>query len=74
MQLYKLQANHSTTAEVASGNAGANSGLLTEAGVGYRTQRANTEVARLQMFNGSSGKVLGFVKACKLYIRMKIRE
>jgi len=32
------------------------------------------KVARPQMFNGSSEKVLGFVIACKLYIRMKIRE
>jgi len=26
------------------------------------------------VFDGSHGKVLGFIMACKLYIRMKIRE
>ena len=32
------------------------------------------EVARPWMFDGSSKKVLDFVLACKLYIRMKMRE
>ena len=36
--------------------------------------RANIEVAKLQVFNGSSEKDLSFVMVCKLYIRMRIRE
>ena len=31
-------------------------------------------MARLQIFNGSSKKVSGFMTVCKLYIRMKMRE
>ena len=35
---------------------------------------ASTEMVRLQVFDRSISKVLGFVIACKLYIRMKMRE
>jgi len=33
-----------------------------------------TKVAKLQIFDGMSLKVAGFISACKLYIRMKLRE
>jgi len=32
------------------------------------------EVAKLQIFDGMSSKVTGFITACKLYIRMRMRE
>ena len=35
---------------------------------------ANTEVVRLQVFDGTTSNVLGFVIVYKLYIKMKMRE
>jgi len=32
------------------------------------------KVARLQKFDGSSGKVAGFITAYKLYVQMRMRE
>jgi len=34
--------------------------------------RSNTEVARSHVFHGNSEKVLEFIMACKLYIKIKM--
>ena len=48
-----------------------------EAGTGGATTRFNSEshieVAKLAIFNGEAGKVGGFIMACRLFLRMKLR-
>jgi len=48
-------------------------GGATERGVGRGTSAA-TEVAKPQTFDGTPSKVSGFIGACKLYMRMRLRE
>ena len=35
---------------------------------------SHMEVAKPAIFNGEAGRVGGFVTACRLYLRMKMRE
>ena len=48
--------------------------LIIQVGGGAERVAANTEIARLQVFDGTPSKVLGFVTVCRLYIRMRMRE
>ena len=53
--------------------------LATQEGAGARGEATGSnmgshmEVAKLAIFNGEAGKVGGFITACRLYLRMKLR-
>ena len=49
-------------------------GAETVAVVSQPNTEFNVEVAKLQTFDRAAGKVLRFLTACKLFIRMRIRE
>ena len=44
------------------------------AGIFCPNTRSNVEVAKPQMINGEAERVSGFLIACKLYIKMRIRK
>jgi len=45
-----------------------------ERGVGAEAGTANMDVAKPQLFNGTSSKISGFIMGCKLYVRNKLVE
>jgi len=49
--------------------------LLVAGGIGrvvlWSNTRSNIEVTKLQVFDGTSGKVSEFIIACKLFLRMR---
>jgi len=47
---------------------------MIQVGRGAGRTEVSTEVARPQVFDGTSSKVSGFVTVYRLYIRMKMRE
>ena len=48
--------------------------LLAEGAVARGGGRGATEVTKLQIFDGMSSEISGFISAYKLYIRIKLRE
>jgi len=46
----------------------------TERGAMGSNMGSHMEVAKLAIFNGEAGKVGEFIIACRLYLRMKMRE
>jgi len=48
--------------------------LLVGGVVGEATEGSNIEVAKPPVFNRETSKVIGFVIAYKLYLRMRMRE
>ena len=53
---------------------GGGGGGSAERGTTESNIRPQMEVAKPAIFNGEAGRVGGFVIACKLYLRMKMRE
>ena len=65
-QLVAIQAQIQT---LLAGGAVGGEAVLREVGRGE-----GAEVAKIQIFDGISSKVAGFIMVCKLYIRMRLRE
>ena len=45
-----------------------------EAAISKSNTRSNIEVVKLQTFNGKVSKVSDFLTACKLFIRLRMRD
>jgi len=45
-----------------------------QGGEGGRRIAEETEVAKLQIFDGTPSKLSGFVGACRIYIKTRLRE
>jgi len=45
-----------------------------ERGMMGSNMRSQMEVAKPSIFNGEAGRVGGFMTACRLYLRIKMRE
>ena len=65
-QMAVMQAQIQTLLAAVGGGGGGGAAMGTNAG-------SQMEVAKLAIFNGEAGRVEGFVSACKIYIRNKLR-
>ena len=52
----------------------AQASLGEEAAISKSNIRSNIKVAKLQTFNGEVSKVSDFLTACKLFIRLRMRD
>jgi len=68
-QLAAMQAQIQALLAAAEAEAGEEEWAVPEVNKGYQM-----EVAKPAIFSGEAGKVGGFIMACKLYLRIKMRE
>jgi len=68
-QMAAIQAQIQALLAAVGGEAGGAGEAATETNA-----ETHIEVAKLAIFNGEAGRVGGFVSACKIYIRNKLRE
>jgi len=68
-QQKQLAAMQAQIQALLAGGVGGREAIPREVGRG-----GGAEVAKSQIFDGTTSKVAGFISACKLYIRMRFRE
>ena len=49
-------------------------GEVVVAEVSWSNTRSNVDIAKPLTFNGEAGKIVSFLMACKLFIKIKIRK
>jgi len=68
-QQEQLAAMQAQIQALLAGKVGGGEGVAREVG-----RRGEAEVAKPPIFDGTSSKIAGFITACKLYMRMRMKE